>query len=387
MPFKLVYFVVALFLISVTVQVVIEPKILVVGKSGTGKSTLINNLMDKEVAYVNHDDTGTRTVNTYNIHKYGYYFTFYDTPGLYELIQKEQIITMIKQKVTSVNIILLCYDLSSPRLYEVDKNIIKDIKEAFGEKVMNYVLIVYTKANLVKDAENRAKTRHNKLGLDILPFVLAYDEERWWIYDMWFSIYTHSNSNGHWSSFKINNLVNEGCFDIYNKINVLENGLESTKYIRDIKKGDYVQSNRGYSKIFFMYDHSELMDMIIITTNTSVLRVTPNHIVPVIRYGNLLFLQSREVVASDSLIDFNGKQNTIIEIDYQSNFSQAKYFLVEDNDFVIVGDMWVSTHVDNHNVGIVIRIVLSWLNYACFDCVDQGIIVEWLKLIYLKFVN
>lgn len=176
-------------------------EMVVFGQAGVGKSSLINFLMNKEVAYVGHDDTGTTNVNYYETHQYGFDFKIFDTPGLFDSTNSDQeIMRTIIKDAKRFNILLVCYDLSAKRLSDNDVQLKNLIVENFGKETLDYTLIIYTKANEINNQSainNIITKRHHKMGWNNIPYGIAYDDlnENDWKTTVWYKMFDVAKKN------------------------------------------------------------------------------------------------------------------------------------------------------------------------------------------------
>lgn len=188
-----------------------DVNILVVGNAGVGKSTLINLLMDEDLAPIGVDTTGTTDVNVYKITKYGNRFHFYDTPGLNDLENAADIPHLVAKKVKSMNLIVFCLDLSAPRLYATDMSMITEYRDRFGCGIMDNAMVVFTKANLAKRphavGENRKAALIKHTGS--IPYLYAADKITGadWVPKLWVAMSERSVNKAYMmqsSYYKIN---------------------------------------------------------------------------------------------------------------------------------------------------------------------------------------
>lgn len=95
--------------------------VLVVGETGTGKSTLINNLMGKDVVEVgNLFESQTTRISKHSMDAEGIPVAFYDTPGLGDSrgVQDDKYLRMIEGilKSDEVHLVVYCMKLSETRM-------------------------------------------------------------------------------------------------------------------------------------------------------------------------------------------------------------------------------------------------------------------------------
>ncbi|XRX42418.1 MAG: GTPase Era [Buchnera aphidicola (Eriosoma harunire)] len=120
-------------------------KIVLIGKSNTGKSTLINKLIGKKISIVSHKKNTTRTQNI-GIHtKNNYQFIYIDTPGIE--LKKKYINSFYFQhyKKTSMTCSdIIVFIINRTTFNQEDYNILKKIK-----KINSYIIIVINKIDLI----------------------------------------------------------------------------------------------------------------------------------------------------------------------------------------------------------------------------------------------
>lgn len=333
--------------------------ILVVGNAGVGKSTLINNLMGADVAKTCGDETCTTEVKQYDITKYGFVFSFYDTPGFNDGQghSDDVIMEKIRQNVDKINIILLCYDLSTSRLMR--NTIYADLQRELGTGVKDFTLAVYTKSNLVTSMDPGVKAVgwNDQLHAS-LPVYLADNRAS---FGLWMKI----KNTGRRATLKVPpiQLVNDayqylqtrepsrrgdGCFDANDLVMQQLGDVYLMKPISDVIPGDLILGNDGYTLVCFVYQHQEQMRMIRLVTQDMAISMTSNHIAIYERNKVRTYSPASEVLVGDYLIGDHGNHYLITKIEtYQAT---AKYILTED-DHVMVNGILASAHVDDHELG------------------------------------
>ena len=126
-----------------------ELRMLVTGKTGQGKSTLINGVLGgqvaKEGARANRCTTEvegyTKTINCVPV-------TIFDSPGLQDrTVKEEEYIQGMRDKCKKLSLVLYCTKMINPRLTDDDKHAMKKLTDAFGEEFWNFTVFVLTFAN------------------------------------------------------------------------------------------------------------------------------------------------------------------------------------------------------------------------------------------------
>ena len=152
-----------------------ELRMLVTGKTGQGKSTLINGVLGgqvaKEGARANRSTTEvegyTKTINDVPV-------TIFDSPGLQDrTVKEEEYIQGMRDKCKKLSLVLYCTKMINTRLTDDDKHAMKKLTDAFGEEFWNFTVFVLTFAN--KDDCTRIDDRDNK---DVEE--PDYDDEEGW---------------------------------------------------------------------------------------------------------------------------------------------------------------------------------------------------------------
>ena len=126
-----------------------ELRILVTGKTGQGKSTLINGILGTQVAVEGaHAKRCTAEVTEYSVTIQDVPVTVFDSPGLQDgTVNEEKYIQDMTNKCKHLSLVLYCTKMTNTRLTDDDKNAMKKLTKAFGEEFWNYAVFVLTFAN------------------------------------------------------------------------------------------------------------------------------------------------------------------------------------------------------------------------------------------------
>jgi predicted GTPase len=124
-----------------------------VGRTGVGKSSTINKLLDRQVAKVGDYEPTTMSVESYTHEINNIKFTVFDTPGLCDDLEEvgnnQEYLALISSRITQMDSMWFVSRLDETRVTSDEKRGIRLISEKFGKKIWEYAVIVFTFANSV----------------------------------------------------------------------------------------------------------------------------------------------------------------------------------------------------------------------------------------------
>lgn len=195
--------------------------IAIMGKTGVGKSTLINKLLNKQVAYVNDFDVGTHEVGKYESIYLDTKFYIYDTMGFFDVKGISDLyVKEIANEVKNVNVIIMCFDLLEPRWTQENENSINLMKNSFGKDIFQNVIFAFTKGNVLTDLKSfEVKSAEIRKLVNIF---ISWNSQTQNIQDLWKLIATQASQN------------NQIILDVlWKKINICDLTANLTQLIQD----------------------------------------------------------------------------------------------------------------------------------------------------------
>ena len=139
---------------------------LVVGKTGVGKSTLINNIFGKKLAETGDDlEPGTTKAEVIHSIINGTVVTICDTPGFRDGQDKdEEYSEDIFQSCGSPDVVLFCIRMDETRWSGDYKATVLGLNSALGKHIWNNIVLVLTFADNVDFNANREMTWKKKFS-------------------------------------------------------------------------------------------------------------------------------------------------------------------------------------------------------------------------------
>ena len=152
-----------------------ELRLLVTGKTGVGKSTLVNGILGKEVAVEGAGSIRCTTkVEEFERMIQGVSVTVFDSPGLQDDAENEErYLREVMETCKRVSLVLYCTKMTNTQLTDDDKKVMIKLTTAFGEEFWKYSILVLTFAN------KEDFTRRDERDKDTGPEPPFDDDEAW----------------------------------------------------------------------------------------------------------------------------------------------------------------------------------------------------------------
>lgn len=165
-----------------------EYSVMVIGKTGVGKSSLINSLFGKTVAEVGDDEATTLDIHKYTKQIQNYSINIYDTMGIYDDVgDPKEYIKKIAENVEKAHLILFCFDSSESRWTKDNKEIIELFKNELDLQIFENTIFVFTKYNVFRNSKSLENRKYKiKSNIFNAKFAVAENSKtRKWKRELW----------------------------------------------------------------------------------------------------------------------------------------------------------------------------------------------------------
>ena len=134
-----------------------EVSIFITGRTGMGKSTLVNSLIGAQVAKEKRLDPATAKVTSYEKEINGVKVTVWDSPGLQDGTSNEaQYLEDMEKNCKGMHLCVYCVSLLETRFVEGCDDIVamQKLTRVFGKGLWKNAIFVLTYANLIEDTDS-----------------------------------------------------------------------------------------------------------------------------------------------------------------------------------------------------------------------------------------
>ncbi|KAM9335543.1 GTPase IMAP family member 7-like [Symphorus nematophorus] len=136
-------------------------RIVVLGKTGAGKSSLANTIFGEDVFEINHSpESGTNKCKAETKTVNGVTITWVDTPGLFDTDRSEEemkpeIVRCITECAPGPHVFLIV--LKVEKYTEHEKDVIKKLRQYFSEVALNFATVLFTHGDQLPEGETIEK--------------------------------------------------------------------------------------------------------------------------------------------------------------------------------------------------------------------------------------
>lgn len=155
---------------------------ILVGRTGVGKSSTINNLLGEEVAAIGDCEPTTFLVSPYHLKRNDVDITVWDTPGLCDALDNandQRYMEMIKEVVHEVDCLWFVSRLDETRLSADEQYALLLITNTLGKKIWENSLIIFTHScnQSVKDNFEEALRERTAVVREYLSKITGEDHK------------------------------------------------------------------------------------------------------------------------------------------------------------------------------------------------------------------
>lgn len=141
-----------------------ELSILVTGRPGTGKSTLMSGLLGMEVNRRYQEDLEVSSISSFTVQVDGVLVRtlFWNSPGVYDGALNEDKVKKLRNLLDSIDLVIYSMRMDETRMRPEDIEVIQKLTQTFGVSLWRKGMFVLTFANRVNYLDHRQTMRRSK---------------------------------------------------------------------------------------------------------------------------------------------------------------------------------------------------------------------------------